>query len=144
MRVFRCGFWVLPANPCFGLWWLCLRLGFAFSLPMGRWAVCVSVHGPPVPYHSWLTFVVCVSGFEFCVLPASSGLPVGVCVSGFGFCFHPANHGLAVGMCVSGFGFAFTPLILAGVSGPVGFCARSVCTPPFLDEVCGVCVLVWL
>ena len=147
--VFVCALRLYPANPGWGLWCVCVCLGFGFHPANPGWGVgvcvfvCVSACTPPVlagvcgvgvrawvrvsaaPRHSWLG---CWGVYVFvCALrlyPANPGWGLWcVCVC-LGFGFHPANPGWGVGVCV--------------------FVCVSACTPPILAGVCGVGVCAWV
>ena len=124
VRLFGSGFWLRPANPGSGSWCMCLSSGLALTLPIlaGVLECVCSFACSASTRESWLEFVMCVFGY--------------------GFWLHPAIPD--VDLCCVGFrsGFAFTPPILARVSGCLCLCARSVCTPPILAEVCDVLVEV--
>ena len=147
--VFVCARGLCPATPGWAVRRdsVCLGSGFRCAPPLVAGVlgcVCVCVHAPLVPPHSWLGCAVwlCVSGLVFRLRPAilGAGVPVCVCVCvrsplvprhswlgcapwvsvlGLGFQLNPATPGQGVGVCVCLF-------------------ARSPCTAPLLAGVCGV------
>ena len=113
VRVFECGFWLHPANPGWGLWCVCLGLGFAFTPP-----ILAGVLG-----------CVCLCARSACTPPILAGVcGLGVCAwvrvlaaprqSWLG-CAYPANPGWGLWCVCLGTGFAFTPSVFD--SGPLHF-----------------------
>ena len=88
--VFVCALRLYPAYTGWGArcGCVCLGLGFGYTPPLLAevlGCVCLCVHTPPVPRHSWLGFAVwlCVLGLGFWLRPATPSWGVGACVCVF-------------------------------------------------------------
>ena len=82
--VFGSGFRGNPANPGWGLGWVCFGSGFGCAPPLLAavlGCVCVCLPTPFVPCHSWLGCAVwvCVLGPRLRLRPATAGCGVWVC-----------------------------------------------------------------
>ena len=134
---------------------MCLGSGSGCAPPLVAGVlgcVCVPVHAPLVPRHSWLGCVVwvCVclgSGFG-CAQPLVAGVSGCVCVR-LPPPLAPRHSWLGSVLCVCVFwlGFRLRPATRGlGVEVCVCSCARSVGTPPLLAGACavGVCALAWV
>ena len=102
--MFWCGFRGNPANPGWGLGWVCFGTGFGFGLPfLARvCGLCSCTRAPAAPLQSWLG---CWGVFVFvCVLRLYPTTP---------------GWGARCGSVPFGMGFSCAPLLLAGVLGCV-------------------------
>ena len=93
----------------------------------------------------WVSWCVCeCSGIDFHHMNPGSG--DWACVFVCPLRLYPAIPGWGVrrGRVCLGSGFGYIPPVLVGALSCVCLCARSACTPPVLDGVCGVggCALV--
>ena len=151
--VFVCALRLYPATAGSGVrcGCGCLGSGCGCAPPLLAWVlgcVCVCVHAPPVPCHSWLGCAVwvCALGLGFWLRPATPGLGVGVCVclSARSTCTPPLLAGLcAVGVCALALVLAAPRHSWLGCWGVwVCWCAFTACTPPLVAGVCGVGVSV--
>ena len=169
--VFGSGFRGNPANPGWGLGWVCLGTGFGLRPSIPGWGLWRGRLGLGFGLHSsipGLGFGACVVVCALRLYPAFSGSAVRcgcVCLgSGFGCAppllagvlgcvcvcvralFVPRHSwlGCAVWVCVLGLGFWLRPATPGWAVGLcVCLCARSACTPPLLAGVCGVLVCAW-
>ena len=145
---------LVPRHPWLGCAvWVCV-LGLTFHLRPAtpglgvRVCVCVCVRAPLVPRHSWLGCAVwvCVLGLRFRLRPATPGWVLAfvcVCVRAPLVPRHSCL-GCAVWVCVLGLDFWLRRATPAwGVGVCVCLCARSACTSPLLDGVCGVRLFGW-
>ena len=130
--VFVCALRLYPATPGWNVrrGCVCFGSGFGCAPPLLAGVlgcVCVLVHAPLVPRHSWLGCAVwvCVLGLRFRLRPATLGWAVGVCAC---LCARSA--------CI--------PPLLAGVCGVCVFAWAWVSAAPRHSWLgCwGVCVLV--
>ena len=92
---------------------------------LGCWGVCVCVRAPPLPRHSWMGFVLLVSGFGFGLSPRHSLLGCwGVCVCVRSLLVPRQSWlGCAVRLCVLRFGFRQRPTIPGWDVGCVRLCS---------------------
>ena len=160
-----------PANPGWGLGWVCLGTGCSFAPPFpagGLWCMrlglCVDLHPTILGWDFGACVVVCALHLYHAV--PGSGVPCRcVCLgSGFGcappllaevlgcvcVCVRdppgplPLLAGVAVWVCVLGLRLQPRPATPGwGVRACVCLCARPACTPPLLAGVCGVGVCPW-
>ena len=84
--VFVCPLQLFPNTPGWGVWCVCVCLGWGFGcagplLAGSLGCVCVRVPAPLVPHHSWLGCApwVCVLWLGFRLRPATPGWGVRVC-----------------------------------------------------------------
>ena len=103
VRVIVCALRLYPATPGWGVRCACVCSGSGFGCTPPLLAgvlgfVCVCVHAPLVPPHSWLGCAVwvCVLGLVFWLGPASPGWGVGVCVFVCALRLYPTAPGWGV------------------------------------------------
>ena len=151
--VFVCALLLYPASPGWGVrcGFVCLCWNFGCALQhlaglLG--SVCVRVHAPSVPCHSWLgcAVLVCVLGLRFWLRPPFFAGVLGcVCVFVCALGLYPATPGWGVrcGCVCLGSGFGCAPPTLAGVLGCVCVCVHAPFVPchSWLGCVVWVCVL---
>ena len=136
-----------PAIPGWGVEvCVCARLSHYPDIP--AWGLCCVCSSTRVGFNRQFAAGVCRVSVCPLVWVLSSSRhscwSVGVCVLVCALRLYPALLGWnARCLCVClGWGFGCAPPLLAWVLGCVCLCARSVCTPPILAGVRGVCVSV--